>query len=216
MSSLFSTHGETENLWTERHWVYLRTRKQENKWLYASCLVTKSCPTLLAPHGVWLARLLCPWNFSGKNTGTGCHFLLQAATAAAAKSLQSCPTLCDPIDGSPPGSAVPGILQARILEWVAISFSNAWKWKVKVKLLNLPNSGTEPLQTHISCTASRFFTTAPQRRWYAYWPSIWKDSQHRPPTQLQEGRQPYLYSSEENRIGFSQECDLPRRKYLEY
>ena len=48
-----------------------------------------------------------------------------------AKSLQSCPTLCDSIDGSPPGSPVPGILQARTLEWVAISFSNAWKWKVK-------------------------------------------------------------------------------------
>ena len=56
--------------------------------------------------------------------------------AAAAKSLQSCPTLCDPIDSSPPGSPVPGILQARTLEWVAISFSNAWKWKVKVKSLN--------------------------------------------------------------------------------
>jgi len=53
-----------------------------------------------------------------------------------AKSLQSCPTLCDPIDGSPPGSAIPGILQARTLEWVAISFSNAWKWKVKVKSLS--------------------------------------------------------------------------------
>ena len=53
------------------------------------------------------------------------------AAAAAAKSLQSCPTLCNPIDGSPPGSAVPGNLQARTLEWVAISFSNAWKWKVK-------------------------------------------------------------------------------------
>ena len=53
--------------------------------------------------------------------------------AAAAKSLQSYPTLCDPIDGSPPGSSVSGILQARTLEWVAISFSNAWKWKVKVK-----------------------------------------------------------------------------------
>ena len=50
-----------------------------------------------------------------------------------AKSLQSCPTLCDPIDGSPPGSPIPGTLQARTLEWVAISFSNAWKWKVKVK-----------------------------------------------------------------------------------
>ena len=51
--------------------------------------------------------------------------------AAAANSLQSCPTQCNPIDGSPPGSPVPGILQARTLEWVAISFSNAWKWKVK-------------------------------------------------------------------------------------
>ena len=51
----------------------------------------------------------------------------KAAAAAAAKSLQSCPTLCDPIDGSPPGSPIPGILQARTLEWVAISFSNAWK-----------------------------------------------------------------------------------------
>jgi len=59
-----------------------------------------------------------------------------AAAAAAAKSLQSCPTLCNPIDGSPPGSPVPGILQARTLEWVAISFSNARKWKAKVKMLS--------------------------------------------------------------------------------
>ena len=57
-------------------------------------------------------------------------------TAPVAKLLQSCPTLCDPIDGSPPGSAAPGILQARTLEWVAISFSNAWKWKVTVKSLS--------------------------------------------------------------------------------
>ena len=56
--------------------------------------------------------------------------------AAAVKSLQSCPTLCDPIDGSPPGSLIPEILQARTLEWVAISFSKAWKWKVKVKSLS--------------------------------------------------------------------------------
>ena len=59
-----------------------------------------------------------------------------SAAAAAAKSLQSCPTLCDPIDGSPPGPAVAGILQARTLEWVAISSSNAWKWKVKVTSLS--------------------------------------------------------------------------------
>ena len=56
--------------------------------------------------------------------------------AAAAKLLQSCPTLCDPIDGCPPSSSVHGILQARTLEWVAISSSNAWKWKIKVKSLS--------------------------------------------------------------------------------
>ena len=64
---------------------------------------------------------------------SGCG-LWTLAAAAAARSLQSCPTLCNPIEGSPPGSPVPGILQARTLEWLAISFSNAWKWKVKKKL----------------------------------------------------------------------------------
>ena len=64
-----------------------------------------------------------------------CSVMISAA-AAAAKSLQLCRTLCDPIDSSPPGSAIPGILQARTLEWVAISFSNAWRWKVKVKSLS--------------------------------------------------------------------------------
>ena len=64
------------------------------------------------------------------------RFLGPPSAAAAAKSLQSCPTLYDPVDGSPPGSAVPRILQARTLEWVAISFSNTWKWKVKVKSLS--------------------------------------------------------------------------------
>ena len=59
---------------------------------------------------------------------------------ATAKSFQSCPTLCDPIDGSPPGSPVPGILQARTLQWVAISFSNAWKWKIKVNRSVMPDS----------------------------------------------------------------------------
>ena len=69
--------------------------------------------------------VLCPYSWT-----------LSVSAAAAAKSLQSCLTLCDPIDGSPPGSPVPGILQARTLEWVAISFSSAWKWKVKVKSLS--------------------------------------------------------------------------------
>ena len=132
------------------------------------------------PHRRQPTRLPCHWDSPGKNTGVGCHFLLQCMkvksesevvqscltlrdpmdcslpgssihgifqakywsglpfpspgdlpdpgiepAATAAKSLQSCPTLCDPIDGSPPGSTAPGILQARTLEWVAISFSNA-------------------------------------------------------------------------------------------
>ena len=61
---------------------------------------------------------------------------MQSEHAAAAKSLQLCPTLCNPVDGSPPGSLISGILQARTLDWVAISFSNAGKWKVKVKILS--------------------------------------------------------------------------------
>jgi len=69
----------------------------------------------------------CIWNPSSQTT---------RSSVSAAKSLPSCPTLCDPIDGSPPGSAVPGVLQARTLEWVAVSFSNAWKWKMKVKSLS--------------------------------------------------------------------------------
>ena len=63
-------------------------------------------------------------------------WVLRCTAAAAAKSLQSCLTLCDPRDGSPPGSTVPGILQARTPEWVAISFSNAWRWKNKMKSLS--------------------------------------------------------------------------------
>ena len=65
-----------------------------------------------------------------------CLMSMKLAAAAAVKSFQSCPTLCNPTDGSPRGSPIPGILQARTLEWVAISFSSAWKWKVKVKSLS--------------------------------------------------------------------------------
>ena len=76
-------------------------------------------------------------NLAHPSGSHNCHFVIvMAAAATAAKSLQSCPTWCDPIDSSPPGSPVPGILQARTLERVAISFSNAWKWKVKVKSLS--------------------------------------------------------------------------------
>ena len=78
--------------------------------------------------------------------------------AAAAKLLQSCPTLCDPIDSSPPGSTVSGILQARTLEWVAISFSNAWKWKVKVKSLSCVQLFTTPWTTAYQAPPSMGFS----------------------------------------------------------
>ena len=84
--------------------------------------------TRLTIKKINLNKSLIPW--------TTFSDFMPAAAAAAAKSLQSCPTLCNPIDSSPPGSLIPGILQARTLEWVAISFSNAWKWKVKVKSLS--------------------------------------------------------------------------------
>ena len=79
------------------------------------------------------------WKYCQADGQVGYSACIQSmglGAAAAAKSLQSCPTLCDPIDGSPPGSPIPGILQAKMLEWVPISFSNALKWKVKVKSLS--------------------------------------------------------------------------------
>ena len=126
------------------------------QWVSESCSVVSDS---FRPYGLY-----SPWNSLGQNTGVRSLSLLQgvfptqgsnpglphirrilyqlshkgspAVAAAAAASLQSCPTLCNPIDSSPPGSPVPGILQARTLEWVAISFSNAWNWKVKVELLS--------------------------------------------------------------------------------
>ena len=111
-----------------------------------SCLILCD-PTGYTVHGILQARILewVAFPFSRGSSQSRDKTLdwglplctrYQVSPAAAAKSLQSCPTLCDPIDGSPPGSPIPGILQARTLEWVAISFSNAWKWKVKVKSLS--------------------------------------------------------------------------------
>ena len=106
----------------------------------------------------WLSRFLPaphPWNYSVKEEAMRkitYRLPLQfqfinfgPAAAAAAKSLQSCLTLCDPRDGSPPGFPFPGILQARTLEWVAISFSNVWKWKVKVKSLQSCPTLSDPM-----------------------------------------------------------------------
>ena len=97
----------------------------------------KPCPSCFQ----WSLYFLVLWPYNQDILRSAvCRFLLidlvGCAAAAAAKSLQSCLTLCNPIDSSPPGSPVPGILQARTLEWVAISFSSAWKWKVKVKSLS--------------------------------------------------------------------------------
>ena len=92
------------------------------------CQLHQSTPFCLA------FEVVCHLVYCGHPTSISA--IPQCTAAATAKLLQLCPTLCDPIDGSPPGSPVPGILQARTLKWVAISFSNAWKWKVKVKSLS--------------------------------------------------------------------------------
>ena len=153
------------------------------KWKWSRSVIDS-----LWPHGLWPSRLLCPWDFPGKNTKVGCHFLLQrifpprdrtpvsciaggfftiwaireahfnpllgtnnrlCACYVHAKSLQSCPTLWDPIDWSPPGSSVHGILQARILEWVAISFSRGSSW---------PRNRTHV--SYIACIGRQFFITS--------------------------------------------------------
>ena len=107
----------------------------------SQCLKIQQSPLETFPVSKSVTRILQPahswncWKVLNSSYNAFCYSLLNYA-AAAAKSLQSCLTLCDPIDGSPPGSSIPGIPQARTLEWVAISFSNAWKWKMKVKSLS--------------------------------------------------------------------------------
>ena len=138
---------------------------------------------------VWLfAAPWTTWNSPGQNSGVVGLSLIQGIfptqrsnmlllhwqadplslppAAAAAKSLQSCPTLCDSIRGRPPSSPVPGILQARILEWVAISFSHAWKWKVKVKSLS-------PVQLSVTLWTAAY--QAPPSRGFSrreYWSGL--------------------------------------------
>ena len=117
------------------------------------------CKLLPLLHGFSLIMLylkkylfpICQWRYFSVTFYNFYHYAIHNynyAAKSAAKSLQSCPTLCDPIDGSPPGPTVPGILQARTLEWVAISSSHAWKWKVKVKSLSrvwlLATHGLQP------------------------------------------------------------------------
>ena len=102
-------------------------------------------------------------------------YIYANATADAVKSLQSCLTLWDPIDGSPPGSPVLGILQARTLEWVAISFSNAWKWKVKVtslspvRLLTTPRTAAHQAPPSMGFSRQKYWSGVPSPSpWYIY------------------------------------------------
>ena len=114
--------------------------------------------------------------------------LMNGIAAATAKSLQSCPTLYNPIDGSPPGSPIPGILQARTLEWVAISFSNAWRWKEKVKSLScvwlLATPWTAAHQAPLSMGFSR----------QEYWSRVPLPS----PRVLADPHKKYTFQAEEN------------------
>ena len=93
------------------------------------------------PHGLQPARLLRPWDSPGKNTGVGCHFLLQCMKVKSESEIaQSCPTLSNPMDCSLPGSSIHGIFQARVLEWVAIAFAN-----LHTTIYKITNTGLEPL-----------------------------------------------------------------------
>ena len=99
------------------------------------------CLTLCDPIDVWQpTRLPCPWDSPGKNTGVGCHFLLQCMKVKSeSEGAQSCPTLSDPMDCSLPGSSIHGIFQARVLEWGAIAFSGKWPQWTPTSFLYLLN-----------------------------------------------------------------------------
>ena len=100
--------------------------KQQLPTAAAAAKSLQSCPILCNPIDGSPIRLLHPWDSPGKNTGVGCHFLLQCMKVKSESEVaQSCPTLSDPMDCSPPGSSVHGIFQARVLEWGAIAFSAA-------------------------------------------------------------------------------------------
>ena len=134
------------------------------------------------PHRRQPTRLHRPWDSPGKNTGVGCHFLLQCMKVKSESEVaQLCPTPSDPMNCSPPGSPIPGIFQARVPEWVAISFSNAWKWKGKVKLLSCVRLLATPWTAAYQAPPSMGFSMqeywsglplpSPRQR-YRYWQNI--------------------------------------------
>ena len=119
----------------KNHWIKVCWRKGYFTWYFstaaAAAKLLQSCLTLCDP----IDGSPPGWDSPGKNTGVGCHFLQCMKVKSESEVAQLCLTLPNPMDCSLPGSPIPGILQARTLEWVAIAFSNAWKWKVKVKSL---------------------------------------------------------------------------------
>ena len=134
-------------LWNQEMWVLQISSFSGLFWL---------CEVIW--DSIWILGLIfslqkCHWDFDNNSIKYIGWFELyqhiervagrKATAAAAVKLLQSCPTLGNPVDSSPPGSPIPGILQARTLEWIAISFSNAWKWKVKVMDCSLPGSSVQ-------------------------------------------------------------------------
>ena len=119
-----------------------RDRAVDNIFCYCYLLSHFIVSDSVRPHRRQPTRLPRPWDSPGKNIGVGCHFLLQCMKVKSEREVaQSCPTLLDPTDCSPPGSSTRGIFQARVLEWVAISFSRG---------SSLPRD-----RTHISCTGRR-------------------------------------------------------------
>ena len=116
--------------------------KTQHGFLTHTAAAAKSlqlCPTLCDPHRRQPIRLLCPWDSPGKNTGVGCHFLLQCMKVESEREVaQLCLTLCNPMDCSLPGSSIHGSLQARVLEWVASAFSVLHIRVLKIELLYVP------------------------------------------------------------------------------
>ena len=120
-----------------------RTEFQRDLEVCMCVLVVQSYLTV-QPHGLQPSRLLCPWNSPGKNTGVNCSSLLQCMKVKSKSEVaQVCPTLRGPMDCSPAGSSVHGILQARILEWVTMPSSRG--------------SSQPRDQTQVSCISGRFF-----------------------------------------------------------
>ena len=131
--------------------------KQWEQWQIYSGGLQNHCRWWSQP---WNKKTLAPWKKSYEQP-------------AAAKSLQSCLTLCDPIDVSPSGSPIPGVLQARTLEWVAISFSNTWKWKGKVKSLSRTRLSVTPWTTAYQTPPSMGF---PRQEYWSGVPLTNRDS----------------------------------------